>query len=161
MLEWFKLYNPFPGNSNLISIRNAVVGDSRINCHMAKEEDILGIKRIEGSKFHTVKSKINDRVQLLTLMSNTIKVQSLSINLATLFQRISITKQSDEELKNFLAYELCSFLLPLFDEGGMRKGTKSSLYKASKSCTQDFKAESSVYIIAIGYLLQRVWTINL
>ncbi|GBM84971.1 hypothetical protein AVEN_49179-1 [Araneus ventricosus] len=130
---------------------------------MAKAEDILGIKRIEGSNFHTVKSKINDRVQLLTLMSNTIKVhdESLSINPTTLLKRISITKQSDEELENFLTYELCSFLLPLFDEAGMRKGTNSSLYKASKSCTQDFNAESSVYIIAGVYLLQRVWTIDL
>ncbi|GBM85695.1 hypothetical protein AVEN_95204-1 [Araneus ventricosus] len=38
----------------------------------------------------------------------------------------------------------------------MRKGTKSGLYKAFKSCTQDFNAESSVYIIDGGYLLHRV-----
>ncbi|GBN57918.1 hypothetical protein AVEN_192966-1 [Araneus ventricosus] len=43
MVEWFKHYNSFPGNSNLISISNGVVGDSRINCHLAKEEGILGM----------------------------------------------------------------------------------------------------------------------
>ncbi|GBM98652.1 hypothetical protein AVEN_273132-1 [Araneus ventricosus] len=34
MVEWFKHYNPFPENSNLISISPGIVGDSRINCHM-------------------------------------------------------------------------------------------------------------------------------
>ncbi|GBO27010.1 hypothetical protein AVEN_238042-1 [Araneus ventricosus] len=48
-VEWFKHYNPFPENSNLISLSTGVVGDSRINCHMAKEEGILGIKRVEES----------------------------------------------------------------------------------------------------------------
>ncbi|GBO28443.1 hypothetical protein AVEN_103963-1 [Araneus ventricosus] len=158
MVEWFKQYNPFPENSNLISISTGVVGDSRINCHMAKEEGILGIKRIEGNNFYTVKFRRNDRVQPLALMSNAIKVhdESVSINPTTLFQRISITKQSDEELEDFLTYELCPFPLPLFDEGGMRKGTKSSLYKAFKPCSQNFNAESSVYIIDGGYLLHRV-----
>ncbi|GBM51263.1 hypothetical protein AVEN_267132-1 [Araneus ventricosus] len=38
----------------------------------------------------------------------------------------------------------------------MRKGTKSTLYKAFKPCTRDFNAESGVYIIDGGYLLHRV-----
>ncbi|GBN84229.1 hypothetical protein AVEN_72095-1 [Araneus ventricosus] len=67
MMEWFEHYNPYPENSNLISISTGVVGDSRINCHMAKEEGILGIKRIEGSNFYTVKFGTNDRVQPLAL----------------------------------------------------------------------------------------------
>ncbi|GBN03947.1 hypothetical protein AVEN_206051-1 [Araneus ventricosus] len=49
MVEWFKHYNPFPETSNLISLSTGVTGDSRINCHMVKEEGILGIKRVEGS----------------------------------------------------------------------------------------------------------------
>ncbi|GBL75599.1 hypothetical protein AVEN_66447-1, partial [Araneus ventricosus] len=69
---------------------------------------------------------------------------------------IYITKQSDEELGDILTYELCPFPLPLFDEGGMRKGMKSSLCKVFKPCTRDFNAESSVYIIDGGHLLHRV-----
>ncbi|GBN51566.1 hypothetical protein AVEN_267176-1 [Araneus ventricosus] len=69
---------------------------------------------------------------------------------------IYITKQSDEELEDVLTYELCPFPLPLFDEGGMRKDTKSSLYKAFKPCTRDFNAESSGYIVDGGYLLHKV-----
>ncbi|GBM28753.1 hypothetical protein AVEN_93160-1, partial [Araneus ventricosus] len=49
MVEWFKHYNPFPETSNLISLSTGFAGDSRINCHMVKEEGILGIKRVEGS----------------------------------------------------------------------------------------------------------------
>ncbi|GBN13753.1 hypothetical protein AVEN_163290-1 [Araneus ventricosus] len=62
MVEWFKLYNSFPENSKLISISNDVVGDLMINYHMAKEDGIFGIKRNEGSNFHTLKFKRNDRV---------------------------------------------------------------------------------------------------
>ncbi|GBM22552.1 hypothetical protein AVEN_183981-1 [Araneus ventricosus] len=65
MVEWFKLYNPFPENSNLVSINTGVVRGSRINYYMAKEEGILGIRRIEGSIFYTVKFRRNDRVQQL------------------------------------------------------------------------------------------------
>ncbi|GBM59327.1 hypothetical protein AVEN_60668-1 [Araneus ventricosus] len=72
-----------------------------------------------------------------------------------LFQIIYITKQSDE-LEDVLTFELCPFPLPLFDEAVMRKGTKSSLYRAFKPCTRDFNAESGVYIIDGGYLLHRV-----
>ncbi|GBN95268.1 hypothetical protein AVEN_15511-1 [Araneus ventricosus] len=63
MVEWFKHYNPVPENSNLISVNTGVVGNSSINFHMAQEESILGIKRIEGSNFYTVKFRRNDRVQ--------------------------------------------------------------------------------------------------
>ncbi|GBN19558.1 hypothetical protein AVEN_37397-1 [Araneus ventricosus] len=93
----------------------------------------------------------------LALINDAIKVhdESVSINPTTLFQIIYITKQSDE-LEDVLTFELCPFLLPLFDEAVMRKGTKSSLYKAFKPCTRDFNAESGVYIIDGGYLLHRV-----
>ncbi|GBO19604.1 hypothetical protein AVEN_32170-1 [Araneus ventricosus] len=113
-VEWLKHYNPFPENSNLISISTGVVGDSRVNCHMAKQEGTLGIKRIEGNNFHAVKVKRNGRVKTLALMSNAIKVrdESVSINPTTLFQRFSIAKQSGEELEDFQAYELCPLPLP-------------------------------------------------
>ncbi|GBN70741.1 hypothetical protein AVEN_164348-1 [Araneus ventricosus] len=67
MVEWLKHYNPSPENSNLISLSTGSVGDSRINCPIAKEEGILGIKRIEGSDFYIVKFRRNDRVQPLAL----------------------------------------------------------------------------------------------
>ncbi|GBM61140.1 hypothetical protein AVEN_26740-1 [Araneus ventricosus] len=71
MMEWFKYYNPYPENSNLISISTGVVGDSRINVTWPRR-GILGIKRIEGSNFCTVKFGTNDRVQPLALKRNEI-----------------------------------------------------------------------------------------
>ncbi|GBM73704.1 hypothetical protein AVEN_177752-1 [Araneus ventricosus] len=53
IVEWFMHYNPFPANSNLISISTGVVGDSRISCHMAKypeNETIGGTKWAERAK---------------------------------------------------------------------------------------------------------------
>ncbi|GBO03270.1 hypothetical protein AVEN_25277-1 [Araneus ventricosus] len=46
IVELFNHYNPVPENLNLTSISNDVVGDSRINCHMTKEKNIIFIKRI-------------------------------------------------------------------------------------------------------------------
>ncbi|GBO31501.1 hypothetical protein AVEN_255575-1 [Araneus ventricosus] len=110
---------------------------------------------MEGNNFNTVKFKRNGRVQPL---SDAVKVhdESVSINPTTLFQIIYITKQSDEELGDILTNELCPFPLPLFDEGGMRKGMKSSLCKVFKPFIWDFNAESSVYIIDGGHFLHRV-----
>ncbi|GBM06102.1 hypothetical protein AVEN_225491-1 [Araneus ventricosus] len=113
--KWWSgsLYS-FPGNFNLILISNGVIEDSKINCHMSKKESIFGIKRIEESNFRAVKFKRNDRVQPLALISNAIKVhdETASMNPTTLFQRINITKQSNEELEDFLIYEL--YLYKLF-----------------------------------------------
>ncbi|GBO42165.1 hypothetical protein AVEN_84804-1 [Araneus ventricosus] len=117
---------------------------------MAKEEDIFGIKIIEGSNFYTVKFRRNDRVQRLSLMSNAIKVhnESVSNNSTTLFQRISITKQSDEELEDFLKYEQCPFPLPVFDEDGMRKA-RNPLHTKLSSHVHSILMLKAVYILLI------------
>jgi len=49
-----------------------------------------------------------------------------------LFRRISIIKKTDEDLKLYMKYELAPFPLALFSESGMRKTTKSALYKLFK-----------------------------
>lgn len=46
----------------------------------------------------------------------------------TLFRRMCIAKQCEDDLELFFTYELAPYPLSLFSEEGMRKGTKSSLY---------------------------------
>jgi hypothetical protein len=68
-------------------------------------------------------------------MNSAVKVGEVKIPISTttLFQRITITKQSDQELEEYLTYELSPYPMSLFEEDGMRKTSKSSLYKAFTS----------------------------
>ena len=93
----------------------------------------------------------------LEAMTNAIKIydETIPINPTIIFQRITIAKQSDEQLEEFLKYELCPYPLPLFDESGMRKGTKSTLYKAFIP-NNEVNLQGCMYVIDGGYLLHKV-----
>jgi hypothetical protein len=139
LLEWVYQHVPFQETSNLISVTSGVVGDERINCHMAQEVGITSISRIINSGFQSVKFRRNERMQPLAVMSSAVKVGEVKIliNPTTLFQRITITKQSDQGQEEYLTYELSPYPMSLFEEDGMRKTSKSSLYKAFTSLQLD------------------------
>lgn len=157
MLEWFHQYPPFPETPEITSISSGIVGDDRINCHMSREMGMQSLNRILGGDFQSVKFKQNDRVKPLAFVNCAIQLQNktIAINPCTLFQRMCIAKQSNEELQEYLTYELCPYPLSLFDESGMRKGTKSSLYKLFNPAEEEILG-SCIFVIDGGYLLHRV-----
>lgn len=67
-----------------------------------------------------------------------------------------IAKQSDEELQEYMQFELAPFPLSLFTEEGMRKGTKSWLYKVFMPLSNDTLFGNSTHVIDGGFLLHRV-----
>ena len=118
-----------------------------------------GIIGIVGGNFKSVKFKPSDRVLPLATMNSAVLVQDqpVVINPTTLFQRMCVAKQSEEELEDFLTYELSPYPLALFDDGGMRKGTKSTLYNAFHPFQDTTTLDSStVYVIDGVFLLHRV-----
>ncbi|CAG9833794.1 unnamed protein product [Diabrotica balteata] len=68
---------------------------------------------------------------------------------------MTIAKHSDKELQEFLRYELSPDHLVLFDGHGMRKETKSSLYKAFTP-TEQTEFNDTKYVIDGDFLLHRV-----
>lgn len=58
---------------------------------------------------------------------NSMKVgdKKLSVNPLTLFSRTCIAQQSKDDVQDYLTYELAPFPMSLFNEDGMRNGTKS------------------------------------
>lgn len=58
---------------------------------------------------------------------NSMKVgdNKLSVDPLTLFNRTCIAQQSKDDVQDYLSYELVPFPISLFNEDGMRKGTKS------------------------------------
>lgn len=157
--EWLSKHPPFPETDLIININSGVVGSDQVNCHQAQVVGGAGIAKIVGNTFGEVSFKKKDKV--ITLMSdmNTMKVgdKKLSVDPLTLFNRMCIAKQSEEDLQDYLSYELAPFPMALFNEDGMRKGTKSLLYEAFSPLPQDFQLpQRSMVVIDGGYLLHKV-----
>ncbi|GBN20208.1 hypothetical protein AVEN_149938-1 [Araneus ventricosus] len=87
---------------------------------------------LAGGNFGNVKFKRKDKVITLASVNNSAKIgkEKITVDPLTLFHRICVAKQSDEDLKMFFTFELSPSPLSLFNEEGMRKGTKSSLFSA-------------------------------
>ena len=65
-------------------------------------------------------------------------------------------KKSDEELTFYLKFELAPYPLSLFDDVGMRKTAKASLYPLFQSIDIVFDKNNAHYIVDGGMLLYRV-----
>lgn len=115
--------------------------------------------KIVGANFASLSFKRKDKVLPLSSVTTSIKVDSspVPINPLLLFQRTCIAKNFETDLKHFLAYELAPFPLSLFTEEGMRKGTKTLLYKAFEPLTENLQRSNRHHcIIDGGFLLHKV-----
>lgn len=164
LADWLSQHNPFPQVDSLLSINSGVVGDKTLNCHIAQEIGASAMAKTMGNNFGSIKFKRKDAVLSLGAARSGIKVGNcpVSINPVLLFQRICIAKKSDEELKSYFKYELGPHPLSLFNEDGMRKGTKSSLYKAFSPVNEPLQPDNNIlYVLDGGSLLHRmVWHRN-
>ncbi|KYM97251.1 hypothetical protein ALC62_12065 [Cyphomyrmex costatus] len=155
---WFSEHNPFPEGKELISLGTGIIGNNSINCHKALEVGSELLKKIVGNNFESLSFKRKEKVLPLSAINSSIKIDSsaVPINPLLLFQRISILKNSEEDMKKYLEYELSPFPLSLFTENGMRKGTKSSLYTSFKTIQEQVFGESHLRVIDGGFLLHKV-----
>ena len=73
-----------------------------------------------------MKLKRSDRVETIISGANTAKIcgQSVVVNPALLFNRITCVMKSSSEMEKFLSYELAPQPPSLFHEGLMRKTTE-------------------------------------
>ncbi|XP_026482212.1 uncharacterized protein LOC113389378 [Ctenocephalides felis] len=158
LTDWLYQHAPFPEVNELMSISTGMIGDEEINCHMSHEIGTASISKIIGADFNTVKFKRNDRVKALGVMNAGIRIKYIivPINPLLIFQRMCIAKTSETKLETFLSNELAPFPLSLFNEEGMRKCAKSSMYKAFKQVSEDINFGDTIYVIDGGYLLHRV-----
>ena len=71
-----------------------------------------------------------------------------------------IVKRNEQQLQEYLHYELAPFPLSLFTEQGMRKGIKSSLYAVFEPIKHTLST-SNIHVVDGGHLLHKVrWHIN-
>lgn len=156
--HWLSSHDPFPNSDNIFSISTGVVGDSTIDCYNALKIGVHGIKKIIGSNFKDVKFKRVDKVHPLATVNSAIKIHDaiVPVDPMLLFQRIIIAKKDDEELVNYLEYELAPYPLSLFNETGMRKTKKSALYNILEESRDRVNFIDCRHVIDGGYLLHRV-----
>lgn len=78
----------------------------------------------------------------------------VSVDSLILFQRLCLSKPSDADLKVFFKYD--PFSMSLFNKEGMRKGTKSTLYKAFSPLELNKRNERYSTVIDRGFWLHKV-----
>lgn len=163
--DFFDLHPPFPQIDSIISISGGLVGNEAVNCHNAENIGKEMMSKVIGENFQNVKFTRKDIVKTLAseVCSVSIGERRVTIDPLTLFHRMCILKKTDEELKDFLKHELSPFPLALFAEDGIRKGTKSTFYRAFHSVTLDEEQQGKDTHVVVdgGHLLHKVvWPRN-
>lgn len=96
-------------------------------------------------------------------MSSAIKLnnETMVVDPLMIFQRTIILKKDDEDVADLLRNELSPFPLALFNEGGMRKSKKSSLYDALPTDSTIINPRMTTNVVDGGFLLHRVkWNVG-
>lgn len=142
---------------SIMSISTGLTGDERTNPHSAYEVGLVSMSNIVGDNFAKVKFQRKKRVKPLGATKTGVKTKDFacSADPEMLFRRISYVKKSQEQLKQNFQHELAPHPLSLFDESGMRKTKKSSLYEAFLPLC-DIEIGDTVYVVDGGFLMHRV-----
>ncbi|KAB0797138.1 hypothetical protein PPYR_08132 [Photinus pyralis] len=162
LFDWLEIRNPFnPDIKELMSISSGVVANSDVNCDKAAEIGEKVISRIIGTNYNVLRLKRNDKVRSLLSGSSSVKIngEQKTVDPALLFSRILCSASSPEEIKQCFKYELAAWSPSLFDNGLLRKTSKSTLYKLfDKLHPPLLQNPNSIthYVIDGGHLLHKV-----
>ena len=158
-------HNPSQRQSALlVSLTDGLVATDIVNCDTARDIGLISMKAMVGKPFSEVHLKRKGRVQSLSAVNKGMRIRGeiIHVNPEQLFHRMLCTVRSDEELAEFLTFELAARPPALFDDFSLRKGTKSTLLKPLKEHVPpeiELPAAVASCIIDGGYLLHRVvWT---
>lgn len=157
--NWFSHHPPFPKTDFIMSLSSGLVGSEAVNCHNALHIGKEIMLKLIGDNFEQVKFTRRNTVKTLSsaVCSVSIGERKVTVNPLTLFHRLCILKESDEELKEFFTHELSPFPMSLFTEEGMRKSTKSSFYAAFTPVSLDEIQGKATYVVVDGgHLLHKV-----
>lgn len=127
---WLQDRKPFSFGPHIVSLSTGITGDDKYDCYKAFNVGRDLMKNCIGQNFADVKFKRSKTVKSLASMSYKVKVrdeEKVLTDPLLLFQRISLLKESSDQLREYFNYELSPFPLSLFDIVGMRKTVKSSL----------------------------------
>ncbi|GBM19781.1 hypothetical protein AVEN_208654-1 [Araneus ventricosus] len=111
----------------------------------------------------TVNSSVKIVITLASVNKSAKIRKEITVDPLTLFHRICVVKQLDEDFKMFFTFELSPFPLSLFNEEGLRKGAKLSLFSTFTPTKIDAaQGKNNFVVVDGGYLLYKVvWQQNM
>lgn len=159
-VKWLSLHPPFPDFDGIMSVSTGLTGDVETNPHNAYDVGVSSMSNIVGNNFAKVKFGRKTRVKPMGAAMAGVRIRDVAcpVDPEMLFRRISLTKKSQEQFKQYSQYELAPHSMSLFDESGMRKTKKSILYELFSPLSDSGIHRSTVYVIDEGFLMHRaVW----
>ena len=157
--QWLETHPPFAGyqTDRLVSISTGVVADKSINADDALQIGQTAASKITGKQFTEITLHRSDKVKT---MGDKIRIrgQTIAMNPTLFFNRITCVLKTSSDMEQFLSYELSHHPPSLFQDGAMRKPTKSALGTILKSFAPVQKTipADCQYVIDGGHLLQSV-----
>ena len=115
-LTWLNLQHPFQRALPLLaSLASGVVASAAVNCDDALSVGEESLKAMEGKRFSDIHLQRRNNVRSLTSVTEAVKVrgEDVCINPNQLFHRIVCIVRSEEELAEYLAYELTACPRPV------------------------------------------------
>ena len=90
--------------------------------------------KLDGAPFTEAKIKRNDQIRTLEILKVGVQIGKEKVNVdpLLLFSRLLTLVEREEDVKSYFRYELTSIPTSLFENGMMRKATKSNLAKSIK-----------------------------
>ena len=118
------------------------------------------MKAMEGRRFSEIHLQRRNNVRSLASVTKAVKVrgEDVCINPNQLFHRIVCIVRSEEELAEYLTYELAACPPALFDDCSLRKGNSSFIVTVLDGLAPSgsHPPSEAVYTIDGGHLLHRV-----
>ncbi|KAG5872325.1 hypothetical protein JTB14_037573 [Gonioctena quinquepunctata] len=161
--KWFSKHPLFRDTDVIMSSSSGLVGDQRVNCHMAQNIGMTALMNVVGENVGCCpvqNVKFKQKLEVVTLCSavRTVNVgkKQVAVDPLSLFHRLYVLKQLDEEMQTFNC-ELSPFPMSLLTQDGMRKGTKSSFYATFTPVdNENTQGKSKFVVVDGGHLLHKV-----
>uniref|UniRef100_A0A8D8UP63 Uncharacterized protein n=1 Tax=Cacopsylla melanoneura TaxID=428564 RepID=A0A8D8UP63_9HEMI len=137
-----------------MSIATGMVGDDTVTCYDAHRVGKEVWAKVIDVPFSDIKLTRKNRALPLSSVTLSIKIhdETVTVDPMLLFQRISI----NEDLVEFLNYEMAPLPLASFNENGMRKTAKSVLYTLFEPTEKTVTQSEHAIVVDGGFLLHKV-----
>uniref|UniRef100_A0A8D8XVK0 Uncharacterized protein n=1 Tax=Cacopsylla melanoneura TaxID=428564 RepID=A0A8D8XVK0_9HEMI len=137
-----------------MSIATGMVGDDTVTCYDAHRVGKEVLAKVVDVPFSEIKLTRKNRALPLSSVTLSIKIhdETVTVDPMLLFQRISI----NEDLVEFLNYEMAPFPLASFNENGMRKTVMSVLYTLFEPTEKTVTQSEHAIVVDGGFLLHKV-----
>ena len=161
MQNWLRFHSPFQERFNgLVSLGTGIIADDLVNCDTAKSIGLKEMHDMDGKKFSAIHLKRKNTVRSISVMTNGLKVREdfVAVNSQQLFSRIICVLKDDDQLANYMTYELAPKPPSLFDDISMRKGNKAALATKLESYGpwEGLVSDEYQYVVDGGHLLHKV-----